>query len=92
MVEEEGGTMVHVRKGVPQGGAWDVTLGGELQRFTYTNGGFPELDSLYVPAVPEPSGCKDYTTELVPDAWRLLVLAVLEGCSPAAGTVAGLSE
>lgn len=78
MVEEEGGTMVHVRKGVPQGGVWDVTIGGITKRLEYDGAGFPAIDRLYVPACPVPTGAGDYTTELVAEAWRDLVLLILE--------------
>jgi hypothetical protein len=41
MVEEEAGTMVRLRKGVAQGGAWEVAIGGITKRFLYDGAGFP---------------------------------------------------
>ena len=65
--EEQGGTMTFEREGSPTG-AWVCTLYGR-QRVFHSNGrGFPELNKLYVPKVPNPRHWRDYTTRLVEGA------------------------
>jgi len=54
-------------------GAWIVRLGGREKAFGSNSRGLPELDSLYVPKVPNPSHWEDYTTTLVPGAVDKLV-------------------
>jgi hypothetical protein len=54
-------------------GAWIVRLGGREMAFESNGRGFPELDSLYVPKVTNPSHREDYTTTLVPGAIDTLV-------------------
>jgi hypothetical protein len=54
-------------------GAWIVRLGGRERAFVSSGRGFPELDSLYVPMVPNPSHWEDYTTTLVLGAIDKLV-------------------
>ena len=57
--------MRHERKGFKQGGAWVVELDGRRHTFEYRNGGFPEMDQLYLPRVPQPMGWRDYACDLM---------------------------
>lgn len=69
IVHELGGQMRHEKLGRPQGGSWVVSLPGHAETFFDSNGaGFPLMDQLYVPKVPNPSHHTDYTHELVAGA------------------------
>ena len=65
IVESLGGEMVFERKGQPQGGAWFVRLPGHATHWFPSNGrGFPGLDELYIPKIPNPQHYRDYTNDL----------------------------
>ncbi|GJQ28673.1 MAG: hypothetical protein HBSAPP03_05570 [Phycisphaerae bacterium] len=68
LVEDAGGTMEHERRGHGPGGAWIVTLRRKRSVFESNGAGFPRLDRLYVPKVPNPSQWRDYTNTLRPGA------------------------
>ena len=75
IVESLGGTMVYEREGYSYG-AWVIKVADK--QATIVAGGntsFPELDGLYVPAIPQPRHWDDYTDDLVGNAEeRLLAL------------------
>lgn len=66
--------MNYVRTGQPLGGAWIVQLPKKgaseatSVTFAYVDGGFPELDALYVPLRTPTRGWRDYSCELVENA------------------------
>lgn len=69
IVDELGGQMRFERAGRPQGGTWIVSLPGHAERMFDSNGaGFPPLDGLYVPKVPNPTHYRDYSNDLQPDS------------------------
>jgi hypothetical protein len=69
IVIELGGQMHHEKLGRPHGGSWVVSLPGHSEKFFDSNGaGFPPMDRLYVPKVPNPSHYSDYANQLVPGA------------------------
>lgn len=65
IVEEAGGEMRHERKGQPPGGTWLVNLRGKQREFHSNGGGYPELDSLFVPRGANPQQYTHYTCDLV---------------------------
>ena len=71
-IEDRGGTMAHVREG-HQWGAWIVTLNGKSRAFESNGRGYPELDRLYKPRVPNPEHYTDYERTLNPGAINILI-------------------
>jgi len=59
--------MKHERAGY-QWGAWIVRLHGKERIFRSNGSGYPELDKLYKPNVPEPKHYSEYTKTLLPHA------------------------
>lgn len=82
IVEQEGGQMQFERKGRAQGGAWVVTLRGKVTVFQSNGSGFPPMDKLYIPKVPEPSHYTDYTTKLVEGAQEKWIGMLLQESVP----------
>ena len=71
-IDRRGGSMIHVREGY-EWGAWIIKLNGKTRRFLSNGRGYPELDRLYMPKVPNPQHYRDYTNELVPGAIDTLI-------------------
>jgi hypothetical protein len=67
IVEELGGTMRYQREGKPHGGSWVVVLPGFAEKRFDSQPGFPALERLYVPRIPNPTDWRDYTNTLRPD-------------------------
>ncbi len=93
LVELRGGTMRFQRSGY-RFGAWIITL--DDKRVVLESTGrrlLTELDSLYVPKVPEPTTWEDYGRELVEDAEeRLLSLLEVSSKGRLAAQVTGLDR
>lgn len=81
-MEDEGGEMRFARKGLPAGGAWIVTLRGRTSAFQSNGAGFPPMDRLYMPRVPEPSHWRDYTNDLTQNASRRWLDTLAHGTKP----------
>ena len=64
--------MTHTREG-HQWGAWVVMLDGKMRTFLSNGRGYPDLDRLYRPNVPDPQHYTDYSRDLVPGAIEKLV-------------------
>ena len=71
-VEQHGGSMVFLRAGYLHG-AWEIRLDGKRAVCEWDDYGFPELDNLYAPKVPDPQHWWDYTKTLIPGAFERLV-------------------
>ena len=67
LVESLGGRMWHARLGY-RWGAWVVELGVYRREFVSNGSGYPQLDQLYVPEVPNPKQCSDFTETLAEGA------------------------
>jgi len=68
IVHDQNGTMHHIKKGYPRGGAWVIKINDIERIFVSSGNGFPELDQLYEPKKKDPSSWRDYTCKLLPSA------------------------
>lgn len=82
IVEQEGGQMRFEREGQAQGGAWIVTFRGKVTVFNSNGSGFPPMDKLYIPRIPEPQSYRDYSNQLVEGARDKWIRMLLQDAPP----------